>query len=153
MSAAHANLRLWTVRPARTSDLRPARVLLTACGLPIDGIDDQFGENYAVAEAGADMHGIAGVEVHGAHGLLRSVAVEPSQQGKGIAASLLANRIEWSRQRGLDSIYLLTATAERYFARHGFVAVARDSAPAAIRQSREFVETCPATAVVMRKAL
>ena len=50
-------------------------------------------------------------------------------------------------------MYLLTTTAERYFARFGFVQIARDDVPGAVQQSVEFREACPASAVVMRTEL
>jgi N-acetylglutamate synthase-like GNAT family acetyltransferase len=49
----------------------------------------------------------------------------------------------------VQSIYLLTETAERFFARRGYSpADRRDTAPA-ITASREFALVCPASAVLM----
>jgi amino-acid N-acetyltransferase len=40
--------------------------------------------------------------------------------------------------RQFRAVYLLTTTAEAFFARHGFCLVARDAVPASVRQSVEF---------------
>src|SRR5688572_1830384 len=137
-----AKSRSWTLRPARAGDLDAVRELLTTCELPLGGLDDQFGEHYVVAEKDNTIIGVAGVESHGTDGLLRSVAVAPVLRGSGIARELVDDRIAWAKSHGLESIYLLTMTAESYFTRHGFVVAERGSAPTAIRRSHEFSELC-----------
>ncbi len=143
----------WVLRAARDEDLEHVRQFVLACSLPAEGIGDQFGDNYAIAEADSELLGIAGVEVYRPHGLLRSVAVAASERRKGMAAWLVADRIAWATHRGLEDLYLLTTTAERYFERHGFVAIARTAVPDGIRESKEFAVACPESAVVMRRAL
>jgi len=138
------------VRPARTNDMDAARELITVCELPLEGIEEQFGEKYVVAEQDGEVVGVAGMEVYGAHGLLRSVAVAPWLRGSGLGATLVRNRIDWARAQGIESIYLLTMTADRYFARRGFVALSREQAPAEIRTTREFTDLCPSSAALMR---
>ena len=51
----------------------------------------------------------------------------------------------------LCDVYLLTTTARYYFTRHGFAECARDTVPAAVRDSWEFRSGCPTTAVVMMR--
>src|SRR5512139_3701066 len=110
----------WTLRAARAGDLDAVTELMGACGLPAAGVADQFGERYVIAEKDGRIVGAAGLELHGGHGLLRSVAVAPPMRGSGLGADLVRERLEWASERGIDSVYLLTETAERYFARHGF---------------------------------
>jgi amino-acid N-acetyltransferase len=50
-------------------------------------------------------------------------------------------------------MYLLTTSAEHYFPRFGFVQIGRDDVRGAVRESVEFREACPASAVVMRAEL
>ena len=45
------------------------------------------------------------------------------------------------------------ATAESFFARHGYASADRDDAPPAIRATREFSGICPASSAFMRKLL
>jgi mannose-6-phosphate isomerase-like protein (cupin superfamily) len=54
-----------------------------------------------------------------------------------------------ARNLGVRRLYLLTTTAEAYFAKRGFERCAREAAPAAIRQTREFRSLCPDTAACM----
>ena len=54
---------------------------------------------------------------------------------------------------GAARLHLLTTTAERFFTGRGFVAADRESAPPAIRQTREFADLCPASAVYLTKDL
>ncbi len=142
----------WSIRNAGPRDEVHVRALLEACGLSTLGLEDQYGDGYVVAECDGAVVGIAGVEVHGAHGLLRSVAVTPSMRGSGLGVALTLDRVRWAQEHGLESIYLLTTTASAFFARHGFVVAARDEAPSEIRASREFSEMCPSMAVVMKLA-
>lgn len=141
------------LRPAVSADFGEVARLLECCDLPVEGIADQFGANYVVAPAVAGLSGVAGVEKHGGYGLLRSVAVAPEERGKGLALRLVSNRLEWAAAEGLTAVYLLTTTAEAYFTGLGFERVAREDVPAEIRAAREFASTCPASSIVMRRAL
>lgn len=127
--------------------------LLAAAELPRDGLPDQFPESYAVAEAGGALIGSAGIERHGADGLLRSVAVAPAWRGRGLGERLVRERLAWAGMQGLRTIYLLTTTAPAYFPRLGFRSAERAGVPAAVQASREFSSICPASAAVMALAL
>ena len=83
--------------------------------------------------------------------MLRSVAVQPSWRGSGLARQLIDRLLETANERGTHDIYLLTTTAEHYFPRFGFACIARTEVPAEVQDSIEFREACPASAVVMRK--
>jgi amino-acid N-acetyltransferase len=50
-------------------------------------------------------------------------------------------------------IYLLTTTAEEFFARRGYRRTERSSAPVAIRNTREFAGICPVSSAFMNKLL
>lgn len=142
-----------TIRAARADDLGAVRALLSAAHLPLDGLDEQFGEGYAVAEHAGTIIGAEGIETYEDAGLLRSAVVDDSWRGKGIGAALTRDRLAWARGQGLGVVYLLTTTAADYFPRHGFTRVDRAAAPAAVQRSREFAEACPQTAVTMRLVL
>jgi amino-acid N-acetyltransferase len=137
------------VRPASASDLEPVKALLDAAQLPVDGLEEQFGDGYAVAEAGGEIVGAEGIEVYERSGLLRSAVVHRDWRGRGVGDALTRDRLEWARSAGLRRVYLLTTTAESYFPRFGFARVERTEAPDEIRTSREFASACPATATFM----
>jgi len=138
------------VRAAAVADLTAVRRLLNTVALPLDGLSDFFPAGYAVAiGADGELLGVAGIEVHGDQGLLRSVAVSPEAQGGGIGVELARDRLAWAAGVGLAGVHLLTTTASPYFARLGFATVDRAELPAAIRASVEFRQACPETAVAM----
>ena len=74
-------------------------------------------------------------------------------RGAGAGARLLAHAESQARARGVKTLYLLTTTAESFFARHGYASADRDGAPPAIRATREFSGICPASSAFMRKLL
>ena len=139
----------FSIRAAVERDLGAVEATLRESELPLDGLRDQFGEGYAVAESDGHVIGVEGIEVHGEDGLLRSAAVAASWRGKGVGDALTRDRIAWAQRRGLRSLYLLTTTAGDYFPRFGFTRADRDSAPIAVRQSQQFAETCPSSALFM----
>jgi amino-acid N-acetyltransferase len=142
-----------TIRGARADDLAAVRALLDSAQLPLDGLEEQFGAGYAVAEADGTVIGAEGIETYEDSGLLRSAVVHDAWRGRGIGDALTRDRLDWARSRGLREVYLLTTTAADYFPRYGFTRVERSSAPAALQRSREFAEACPQTAVTMRLVL
>jgi amino-acid N-acetyltransferase len=136
------------LRAARQTDLPAVERLLEASHLPLDGVRDALA-TFVVAESGADVVGVAGLEVCGGDALLRSVAVADEWRSRGLGRALVARVISDAEARGLHALYLLTTTAERYFPSFGFHRIERDLVPAPIRATREFQECCPASATVM----
>ena len=141
------------VRSARQSDREAVAALLSEAQLPTDGLDDQFVSGFAVAVEREQVIGAAGIERHGAFGLLRSAVVAPEARGRRVGEAVLQDRIEWSIRAGLEAVYLLTTTAADYFKRYGFHVVDRSIVPDEVKQSKEFASICPSTATVMRLSL
>ncbi len=150
---ANSGLRQAECRPARSSDAVAVHALLVACGLPTDGLGEQFGERYVIVNRNRWLIGIAGVEIYESDGLLRSVAVERSCRGEGIGKMLVEERVAWAKEQGIRALYLLTIDGEGFFARLGFESIVRDEVPELIRHSKEFVDACPSTAIAMRRLL
>lgn len=115
--------------------------------LPI-GLPDFF-----IAKEEGRPVGVAGLERFGPVALLRSVAVDPQYQGKQIAAQLVGRLLQTTQASGLQDVYLITTTADRYFKRYGFQIVSRQDVPAAIQQTQQFSDLCPSSAIVMKRAL
>jgi len=137
-----------TLRPASHADLAQVEAMLVAADLPVAGVAE-FIRGFVVAEDGGELVGVAGVEAHGEDGLLRSVAVAPSHRGRGLGARLTEGVMDAARSAGHRRLYLLTTTAAAYFPRHGFRTIPREEVAAAVRESVEFREACPASAVAM----
>ena len=137
-----------TVRRAERSDLPAVLVLLADAGLPSAGVEESFA-SFVVAEVGGRLVGVAGLEIHGRDGVLRSVAVDPACRGRGLGGRLTRRVLERADDAGLRRVYLLTTTAEEYFLRFGFRRIDRREASPEVRRSVEFRDACPASAVAM----
>jgi amino-acid N-acetyltransferase len=79
--------------------------------------------------------------------------VVPGQRRRGIGRELVRRAEAHARGLGVHALYLLTTTADRFFAVSGYRAVSRDSAPATVRGTAEFSALCPSTSVCMMKRL
>jgi arsenite methyltransferase len=143
----------YRVRAAEPRDLAPIKALLGTASLPIEGVDDQFGSGYAVAEENGQLVGAIGIEIYGKYGLLRSAVVSGAQRGRGIGEALVFDRIDWSMRQELEALYLLTTTAAEYFPRFGFAIADRATVPVEVQASAEFSSLCPSSATVMELRL
>jgi len=141
------------IRPAAIEDLEAAKRLLTECDLPVDGLDQQFGEAFSVAEYDGQVVGVGGIEICGSHGLLRSVAVTSTRQGESVGEALVRDRLAWAESKGLSRVFLLTTSAAGYFERFGFRSLGRDAVPSEIKKSSEFSSICPGSAIVMVRSV
>lgn len=139
--------------PARPHDLRGALDLLGRSQLTEQDVSEGWGHYFVVREDDGRVIAVAGLELHGEDGLLRSVAVDDDYRGQGLAASLIEAVLERAARVGLRSVYLLTTTSRDYFTRRGFSDCDRDKAPPQIRESWEFRAGCPSTASFMKRAV
>jgi len=140
-----------TIRTVAADDLEQVQALLLAAHLPLDGLHEQFGEGYAVAECEGRLIGAEGIERYGEAGLLRSAVVHPDWRGRGVGDALTRDRLGWAEREGVLELWLLTTTAADYFPRFGFERASRDEAPPALQRSREFADACPSSAIAMRR--
>ena len=127
--------------------------LLEACGLPAADVGKLDTGLFFGCGDRHDPSGVIGLEIHGQLGLLRSLAVAGRARGGGCGTALVAALEEWAGHNGIATLYLLTNTAETFFARRGYRKRARATVPAAIRRTQEFASLCPGDAVVMSKDL
>jgi amino-acid N-acetyltransferase len=140
------------IGPATAGDLPEILALLVRLRLPLAGVDQHL-PTMLVAREGEQIVGIAGLELYADGALLRSVAVEPSRQGKQLGHQLTDAALQLATSRGANTVFLLTTTAENFFPRFGFEPITRDEVPQSVRESVEFRSACPASASVMRKRL
>jgi amino-acid N-acetyltransferase len=126
--------------------------LLSAAKLPVEDLPVGL-NNFIVAIENDRVIGVAGLELYGSYGLLRSVAVDPQQRSKGIAAGLLTRIEEIAIGLNLEGIYLLTETAADYFNKKGYEHIARMDIPEEVKASSEFSHVCPQSAIAMKKSI
>lgn len=125
------------ITPAMPGDVRAILDLVSAVHLPPEGIAAAM-EYFWVARAGERLVGTVGLEVYDDMALLRSLAVTPARQHTGLGHALTETALSYLTTRQFRAVYLLTTTAEAFFARHGFCFVERDAVPASVQQSVEF---------------
>jgi amino-acid N-acetyltransferase len=118
----------------------------------LDGVPASL-EAFVVAEYDGLIVGVAGIECYGGDALLRSVAVDATWRGTGLGAALVQRALAMAASRNVRTLWLLTTTADRWFPRFGFTVALREEVPAGVQRSREFQGACPASAIVMRRAV
>jgi len=126
--------------------------LLARCDLPCAGLAAHFGRAL-VARADGVVVGCVALEVYGEAALLRSLAVAPAWRGHQLGHALVEAVLAAAQAAGVTRIYLLTDTAETFFARFGFARVPRDRVDPAVLVSEELTHACPQTTPVMWKDL
>lgn len=109
--------------------------------------------NFLLARDEGTLVGVAGMELFEQVGLLRSIAVSPEHQGKGIARKLVEQLLAGADKQEVQAVYLITTTADHYFDRYGFAVVNREQVPDSIQQTKQFSGLCPSSAVVMKRDL
>jgi amino-acid N-acetyltransferase len=126
--------------------------ILSAEKLPVDDLPETL-DNFFVATEEGQLTGVAGIEIYGDYGLLRSLTVRPDYRRMGIAGKLIESIENLAALKGLKELYLLTETAPAYFAAKGFQKITRDKVPDEIKKSSEFSHVCPLSATVMKKSI
>ena len=136
-------------RSAVSLERETIRKLLERVHLPAESL--QTGKTtFYVAEKEGAIVGIAGLEFYGEDALLRSVAVPPELQNRGIGDRITDFMISTARDQNIRRMVLLTETARRFFEKKGFRVVDRSSIDnRALKQSSEFTFACPGSAVCM----
>src|SRR5215210_9492080 len=101
-------------RQATERDLDAVEDLLVANALPLDGVKENF-SGFVVAEERGEIAGAIGLEKFGSAALLRSAVVSPQYRGRGIGRALVERLLEHAVRDGIEELFLLTTSAEKYF--------------------------------------
>lgn len=135
---------LYLIEPTDTGLIAALR----AEGLPAPDAGRYFSADHYGA-----VVGYVGLEGEGRDLLLRSLVVLADRKARGLGARVLAAAEIVASNLGGARLHLLTTTAESFFIRHGYRAANRQTAPEAIRRTREFAGLCPASAAYLTKDL
>jgi amino-acid N-acetyltransferase len=146
------------IRSARPSDLAAVESLLSSNNLPVAGVHEAFDDFFVAEGDRANMRppqvvGAIGLERFGRQALLRSAVLADEWRGWGFGHQLVDELVEHAYSVGIDELYLLTTTAEPFFALRGFMRIDRADVPASVRASVEFTSACPDTAVAMKRVV
>lgn len=140
---------------ASAKDEKQIKQLLTISGLEHQDIEPSDLQHFFIVKDASDstLCGVVGLEPKSNVGLLRSLAVAEAYRRKGLATQLVIKIEEYARSKKVDTLYLLTLTAEPFFGARGYHITDRESAPLALQETNEFKSLCPQTAVCMKKHL
>jgi amino-acid N-acetyltransferase len=137
---------------AAQKDISAITALLRGADLPHEDFADYLA-HFLVVRRGSEIVGAIGYELHGADALLRSLVVAPELRGAGLGGRLVDQLTAAALTQGVKRFFLLTTTAETFFAKRGFQKGDRRSVPAAIAGTKEFNSLCPVSAVCMTRSL
>jgi amino-acid N-acetyltransferase len=138
-------------RPATAADAGALQTFLSAAGMPAEA--DPAREEFLLAVDGDAIRGSAALQVKRGDALLCALAVAPEARGKGLGDALLGRILAHARAIHVDTVWVLAADAEPWFAKRGFVPVDRAAAPPAIAASARFKASAAAGARCMRRPL
>lgn len=138
-------------RPADPAQLEEIIALVHRSGLPVEGVATMVDDGALLVATGdgGDVVGVVGLERHGDHVLLRSLAVDEGRRGSGAGRTLVHAAIDAA---GTSNVWLLTETAEELFADCGFRVVPREEVAGPVTESFEWRHACPDSATAMTLA-
>jgi len=126
--------------------------LLQCNDLPYEDIKNKSLEHFFGYYKDEILEGIVGLEIYNNIALLRSLAVN-NQKSTGIGSKLLEYVNNYSKKNNIDTLYLLTTTANKYFLKKGFEIEDKNKAPSIIQNTEEFRSICPSNSIFMKKIL
>jgi amino-acid N-acetyltransferase len=139
------------IRPAQLDDQKIIRNLLSAFKLPLDGLEET--KLWVLELSNSEVVGVAGLELYGNQGLLRSVAVIKGMYNQGYGTFLSNYVIGEAKKSQIQDLFLLTTTAPAFFKKLGFKEESREKVVGNITNSVEFKSACPKTAILMRLSM
>jgi amino-acid N-acetyltransferase len=138
---------------ANPNDESRVKQVLLDCGLPNEDIILDHLDHFLILRDDDGLAGVVGLEIFGKCALLRSLAVTQSNRDKGFGTQLTKQAEVYARSKKVSALYLLTLTAEGFFAKQGYQKTDRNLVPTVLQQTTEFKNLCPASAVCMVKSL
>ncbi|MEW9799719.1 GNAT family N-acetyltransferase [Alteromonas sp. CYL-A6] len=127
--------------------------LLKSCLLPVSDIS----LSERILFYGCHEHGslcaLIGLELHGNVAMLRSLAVTFGARKRGLGRSLVIFAEHQAMKRGIETLFLLTETANNLFIRLGYTYCDRTYAPKSVRDTPQFSVLCSSSSHFMSKQL
>jgi amino-acid N-acetyltransferase len=140
-----------TIELAETNDFQEINQLLISNNLPVIELNCVNSSYFKAINEQDRIVGAIGIEIYGRYGLLRSLVVEPECRNQGIANHLVEKLNDHAKSINIDTLFLLTTTADKYFEKKEFLRIDRDEVPDEVKQSSEFKSICPVSAIVLKK--
>ena len=136
-------------RPPRSSVV----ALLEAEGLPAADLTEAHLRHFFFIGTDGAPSALVGLEICGEEALLRSLVVSAAARSQGLGSALVQHAEDYAAAHQVRALYLLTITAESYFAHRGYKRLDRAQAPPSIQSTREFASLCPSSSAFMIKRL
>lgn len=136
------------IREAIEADKAYIFSLLERTGLTTTGIEDVT--SFRICQKDGKTAGCFGIVHSGDGAMLRSFAVEPEMQGTGIGSFMAVQSMKYAIENEIMPMYLLTNTADKFFAKFGFVEITREDIPKILMDSTALGEYCPCSSVCMK---
>lgn len=143
----------YQIEKAKPEELSTVRNILERCGLPSRDLTKDHMQQFFIVKVDSEPIGTIGLEMYNGHGPLQSLAVRSSYRGSGLGTVLVRKIESYAKGLGVDAMYLLTTTADRFFQDIGYKELPRKEVPDLVLQSDEFAQICPSSAVAMTKDL
>jgi amino-acid N-acetyltransferase len=137
--------------PASQNNFSCAVDLLKKNNLPTEDINP--GTQLFVVEEENKVIATIAVECDYNNALLRSLSVSEEKRNSGIGKQLVDFIEDYVKNQGVQDIYILTTTADKFFAKREYQKIERAAAPPFIQNTSEFSSVCPSSAIIMRKQL
>ncbi len=125
--------------------------LLAECALPVADISVSSPLGFFGVRDGGALVALVGLELYTPFALLRSLAVAPTFRRRGLARELVAFAESFAAAQSIESLFLLTTTAERFFLSLGYLPVSRSAAPQVIQATSQFSCLCPSSSAFLSK--
>jgi amino-acid N-acetyltransferase len=126
--------------------------LLQSAGLPTEDLTTS-NPQFVIAYDTGRIVAVGALQAFGVSALLRSVAVAHHLRGTGLGRIVVRDLERIAGLDGVEQLFLLTQTAQRFFEHQGYRVIDRQSVPQNVQGSAEFRTLCPASAVCMAKEL
>lgn len=126
---------------------------LLEAGLPTDDLEEVGRSFFSFETLAGALLGYGGFEQYGEHALIRSLVVLPDFRGHAIGRNVQAVLLRDAFDAGARTAWLLTTGAAGFFEATGFKRVGRESAPGEVLATRQAAALCPASAVLMSRAI
>ena len=108
--------------PSSLDEILP---VLIGCNLPVADISVSSPPQFFGFRVAGSVVAVVGLEHFQSVGLLRSLAVSPSHRGHGLAQELVSFAESFAISSGVESLILLTTTAEALFVKLGYCPASR----------------------------
>ncbi|WP_167605208.1 arsenic resistance N-acetyltransferase ArsN2 [Maribellus sediminis] len=134
------------------SDRTSIATLLESHNLPVSDLETAPVVFYGITKD-EQLIAIGALEIIKPVALLRSVAVHPDHQKKGLGKQIITFLENKAKELNIQRLYLLTTTAESFFSQLNYQEISRDLCPSEIQSTSEYSALCPSSAVCFYKAI